>query len=134
MAEVYEGWLSAQQRGFRMQPITSDQPRGRTICLSRPERERVARRRIDPNALYLISRYGSYFKPGAHGYTRDLSEVGLFTGDDAAGYLCVEGLSIVPTWYAIAQVVADIDGHQEAITRLRESLWKMAQPPENPND
>lgn len=40
----------------------------------------------DPNALYLITKGGAYYRPNAEGYTRHKSEAGRFTLADAISY------------------------------------------------
>lgn len=55
----------------------------------------AARRKVKDGALYLIRRHGQWFRPGAHGYTSEVSDAGLFDAKEARGYLDVEGLSVV---------------------------------------
>ena len=68
----------------------------------------VAMRRIDPNAMYLISRHGAWFRSRAQGYTHDLADAGAFTGAEARSYICVDGLSVVPLADVVEQAKAQI--------------------------
>lgn len=54
----------------------------------------VARKRIT-DGLYLIHRHGGWFRPEARGYTRNLSEAGLFSAVQARNYIDVDDLSVI---------------------------------------
>jgi len=56
----------------------------------------AAKRRIVDTHEFLLKRHGGWFRPGAHGYTDDLSQAGVFCGKDAKSYLTCEGVSLFP--------------------------------------
>jgi len=56
----------------------------------------AAEKQVNENGEYFIKREGAWFRPGAHGYTMELADAGVFAGKDASGYLTAEGVSLVP--------------------------------------
>lgn len=79
----------------------------------------AAKRKVKDGAIYLISRHGAYFRPGAHGYTTELAAAGIFSGDDARRYLEVEGLSLVPLKSLRRKIAAEADLMESAAAALR---------------
>ncbi|KAA1057205.1 hypothetical protein [Azospirillum argentinense] len=102
--------------------------------LTRAEAVAVARKRIKDGTTYLISRHGGWFRPGAQGYARHLSEAGLFSADEARGYIDVDGLSVIPagailTWidWEIADLEKRLASAKELRTRIAGSEGQQAQ-------
>lgn len=56
----------------------------------------ACQKRVQADSEYFIRRHGGWFRPGAHGYTNELAEAGVFAGADAKGYLQAEGVSLIP--------------------------------------
>lgn len=50
------------------------------------------------SALFFLKRHGNYFRPGAHGYTTDILEAGIFDEDDAKSYRNIDSprVEIIP--------------------------------------
>jgi len=67
-----------------------------------------ARRKVNPEGLYLIKRHDGWFRPGAAGYTRKFGDAGTFTGAEAIGYLDAEGVSLWPLVTVRAVVLDEI--------------------------
>lgn len=77
-------------------------------------RERVGKDR--PEDPHFIRRGGGWFRPAAAGYTLDITEAGLFSGEVARAYKRdVDGITIHP----VASVRTDL---ANAIVRNREAL------------
>ncbi len=55
----------------------------------------AARRKVKDGQMYFLRRHGSWFRPDAHGYTRELCAAGIYDSKTARNYLDVEGLSVV---------------------------------------
>ena len=89
------------------------------------ESVRVARRRAKPG-LYMIKRHGLYFRPGARGYTSDIAYAGTYDHNEAAAYLDVEGLSIIPVTTLVAEIRREIAGHEARAYALKEILYALA--------
>lgn len=71
--------------------MASEKARGKTRIRS----VEAARRKVEDYQIYLIRRHGQWFRPGAHGYTSEVNDAGLFLAHEARGYLDVEGVSVV---------------------------------------
>lgn len=61
----------------------------------------------------------SWFRPGAHGYTGDLADAGMFRGDDAKGYLSAEGVFLVPLKSMKADLSSALELAEARTKRLR---------------
>ena len=88
------------------------------------EQAAVARKRIKDGA-YLISRHGSWFRPGGHGYTRDLAEAGIFTAAEARSYIDVDGLSVVRAGALLTGLdweIADLERKLTMARKLRAEI------------
>lgn len=75
--------------------------------LTHREAVNVARRRVVDGEMYLISRHGGWFLPGAHGYCATFADAGVFDAATARSYLDVEGLSVVPLRDVQSQISAE---------------------------
>ena len=98
--------------------------------LTRAESVAVARKRIK-DGPYLISRHGGWFRPQAQGYTRHLSEAGIFTAAQARSYIDVDGLSVVPASAVITGIdweIADLEKRLVAAKSLRAAIAQHAPP------
>ena len=98
------------------------QVRRRPGGLTFVEAVNVARKRVQDGEVYLISRHGGWFRPGAHGYCSSFSEAGVFDAATARGYLDVEGLSVVP----ISSLRGDVAAEMTALNSKLASLRAMA--------
>lgn len=108
--------------------ITMRRPAG----LTHQEAVNVVRKRIKDGEQYLISRHGGWFRPGGHGYTRELAHAGVFTAAEARSYIDVDGLSVVPV-SAIGERVADaIAAAEQALENLRALRVRPAPLPVTP--
>ena len=79
--------------------------RGKNLIRSRA----ACAKRIVDGEMYFLQRGGSWFRPGAHGYTGDISEAGTFNAKTARGYLDVEDMVMIPQ------------------SSMRAELWKAMQ-------
>lgn len=48
----------------------------------------------EADAVYVVRRHGSFFRPNAAGYTNHLAAAGFYTKADAEGYLQADGVSV----------------------------------------
>lgn len=55
-----------------------------------------ARGKLCARKLYLIRRHGAWFREAGHGYTLTIANAGVFSAAEAASYLNVEGVGVVP--------------------------------------
>lgn len=97
---------------------------GLTFC----EQVAVARKRIT-DGKYFISRHGGWFRPGGHGYTRHLSEAGIFTAEEARSYIDVEDLHVVRANSIVTGLdweIADLESRLTAARKLRVEIVEAA--------
>lgn len=119
--------------------MQSDAPRRISVekraGLTFAEQASVARKRIKDGA-YLISRHGGWFRPGGHGYTRDLAEAGIFTAEQARSYIDVDGLSVVRASAILTGLdweIADLERRLTMARKLRAEIAGAAQEGEKAN-
>ena len=104
--------------------------------LTRAEAVSVARKRIK-DGTYLVSRHGGWFRPEAKGYTRHLSEAGLFSAAQARSYIDVDGLSVVPAGAIITGIdweIADLEKRLASAKELRARISGEAPAPAQGGD
>lgn len=82
----------------------------------------AAERRVQDGEQYFIKREGAWFRPGAHGYTMELSEAGLFAGKTAKHFLSAEGVSLVPVQLMMVRIRKQVGEHLGAAARLSEMM------------
>ena len=87
-------------------------------ALTYAEARNVAMKRIK-SGRYLLRRHGGWFRPNAAGYTRDVAEAGIYTDQDARGYIDVEGLSAVPLESVLGMIDNQIKGAEQRLSALR---------------
>lgn len=68
--------------------------------------------------LYFLKRHGGYFRPGAHGYTQDILEAGIFSREEANRYRCVDS--------PIVEIIAIEDLRQIAVEMLNKARADVA--------
>lgn len=83
----------------------------------------AAKRKVRDGEIYLIRRHGGYFRPGAHGYTTEISAAGIFPGTVARGYLDVAGLSVVPLWSMRKAIEEKIAEANQAVANMQDMLF-----------
>lgn len=96
--------------------------RHRSGGLTYREAVNVARKRVVDGELYLISRHGGWFCPGALGYCTTYADAGVFSARDARSYLDVEGLSVVPLSAVIEQIAAEVVALERLAALARSQL------------
>lgn len=85
-----------------------------------------AERRVHDTEQYFIKREGAWFRPGAHGYTMDLAEAGIFLGRDARGFLAAEGVSLVPIPMMMSRIRKQVGEHLGKAAKLAEMMTAWA--------
>lgn len=98
---------------------TSISMRFRQGSLTLRESAAVARKRIK-DGLYMIRRHGGWFRPQAQGYTRDLSDAGVFNAAECRRFIDVDGLSVVPIGTIADQVATEIADTERKLSDLRK--------------
>jgi len=68
------------------------------------------------NRLYFLKRHGGFFKPGAHGYTDDIFQAGIFEHDKAMSYGDVESprVEVIPIHELRDDVVLALEDARKA--------------------
>ena len=77
------------------------------------------REAIDDEEIFFVRRSSGLFRPGAHGYTSNVEEAGIFPGAVAKRFLDAEGVELISGREMALELARE---RHEAADRIREML------------
>jgi hypothetical protein len=69
---------------------------------------------------YFLRRHGGWFRPEAHGYTDDISHAGVYSAEDARGYMQAEGVTAVCVASMKPEILREMDNAIVRASKLSE--------------